>query len=153
MSKKRSSLSLSFFVNKNSVLCSLVPGSVLKENEHLKIEKWIRTFYWEHVIFVSRYFKTKRSTWNIEKLSIARITKRGPQFAKSVIELSRTSIIYRDTHSLYTLRTFVKENVINVKKQWKTAINSPFTNVRSIRLTLRCWGNSSIPEGRFSKWF
>ena len=22
-----------------------------------------------------------------------------------------------------------------------------------IRLTLRCWGNSSIPEGRFSKWF
>ena len=22
-----------------------------------------------------------------------------------------------------------------------------------LRLTLRCWGNSSIPEGRFSKWF
>ena len=24
---------------------------------------------------------------------------------------------------------------------------------RRIGLTLRCWGNSSIPEGRFSKWF
>ena len=33
----------------------------------------------------------------------------------------------------YTLRIFVKENVINVKKQWKTAINSQFTNVRSIQ--------------------
>ena len=25
--------------------------------------------------------------------------------------------------------------------------------VGRIWLTLRCWGNSSIPEGRFSKWF
>ena len=26
-------------------------------------------------------------------------------------------------------------------------------NKNEIWLTLRCWGNSSIPEGRFSKWF
>ena len=26
-------------------------------------------------------------------------------------------------------------------------------SIYCIRLTLRCWGNSSIPEGRFSKWF
>ena len=25
--------------------------------------------------------------------------------------------------------------------------------INNIWLTLRCWGNSSIPEGRFSKWF
>ena len=28
-----------------------------------------------------------------------------------------------------------------------------FTGKNVVRLTLRCWGNSSIPEGRFSKWF
>ena len=27
------------------------------------------------------------------------------------------------------------------------------TCISWIWLTLRCWGNSSIPEGRFSKWF
>ena len=36
-----------------------------------------------------------------------------------------------------------------------TRINAPEKSSRKIhiRLTLRCWGNSSIPGGRFSKWF
>ena len=31
--------------------------------------------------------------------------------------------------------------------------SSSHDSLKGVWLTLRCWGNSSIPEGRFSKWF
>ena len=59
----------------------------------------------------------------------------------------------------YFLWTFTGPNNVVVNQNWQIWCMFVFrlsglrVIPRVIRLTLRCWGNSSIPEGRFSKWF
>ena len=48
-----------------------------------------------------------------------------------------------DNLSSYSVLFVISKSILHFK-----TIHS-----NSIRLTLRCWGNSSIPEGRFSKLF
>ena len=48
-----------------------------------------------------------------------------------------------------------KEDDENVKKDEDIENQDDYDNEnnKKIRVICYCWGNSSIPEGRFSKWF